>query len=474
MDWVAQPRQEKFLREVFNFDDDAADEILYGGAAGGGKTDALLIAAIVWCQMFPGAWVLFLRRTFRELEEKPIPRSKELLPASVARYHETKHRWVFNGRRKSVIQFGSLDKAGDETKYQSSEYSLIIFDELTHFQERQYLYMLSRNRTTDPRIRKPKVIAGTNPGNIGHVWVKSRWIDPAEPEKVWEAPFAVDLSNWAGLFPVEQIKPRRRLFIPAKVFDNQILLRADPGYLARLLELPEAERRALLEGDWDVFSGQYYPEWRREIHVIQPFTIPHYWRRFRSLDYGLDMTACYWWAVDQSGKAYCYRELYQPNLSLTQAAKKIVEMTPADEKIAYTVASPDLWNRRQEKGIPGVQYMIEAGLTGLQRANDERIPGWRALREYLQPYPDPDTGKMTARLQVFSTCYHLIRTLPALVHDETNVEDVSDKCEDHAAEAVRYFVMSRPGRSPSEEEYRRRQSRRSRIIRPGISEITGY
>jgi len=443
MIWEAQPRQERFLREVL--DPDGADEILYGGAAGGGKTDSLLIAGIMWCRMFPGAWVLYLRRTYPELEQKPIPRSKELIPASVAIYHETKHRWVY--RNGSVFQFGSLDKAGDEVRYQSAEYSLIIWDELTHFQERQYLYMLSRNRTTNPAIQRPKVIAGTNPGNVGHVWVKSRWIDPAPPETVWEAPLEPDVVAAVRALgvPAESIRPRKRLFIPAKVTDNQRLMEIDPGYIMRLASLPEADRKMLMDGDWDVFAGQYFSCWRREIHVVQPFPIPEHWRLFRSIDYGLDMTACYWWAVDQSGRCYIYRELYQPDLTLSQAARKIVEMTPEDERgrIEYTVVSPDLWNRRQDTGKSGVETFIENGVDGILRADHRRVPGWFQLHEFLNPFIN-EHGEQDAHLKVFSTCTNLIRTLPALVRSERNPNDVDDNCEDHAPESVRYGVMSRP------------------------------
>lgn len=445
MIWEAQPRQERFLREVFSRDPDGADEILYGGAAGGGKTDALLIAGIGWCAMYPGAWVLFLRRTYPELEQRPIPRSKELIPPSAATYNETKHRWVF--KNGSVLQFGSLDRAGDETRYQSAEYSLIIWDELTHFQEYQYLYMLSRNRTTHPGIAQPKVIAGTNPGNVGHVWVRSRWIDPSPPETVWEAP--VDPEVVAAIrsmgMPAHAIRPRRRLFVPAKVTDNQRLLEADPGYIMRLASLPGDVRRMLMDGDWDVFAGQYFSCWRRDIHVVEPFVIPRHWRRFCSLDYGLDMTACYWWAVDQSGRCYIYRELYQPDLILSAAARRILEMTPQDERaqIEYIVASPDLWNRRQDTGKSGVEVFMEHGLDAMLRADHRRVPGWMQLQEFLAPYAN-EHGVQDAHLKVFSTCTALIRTLPALVRDAKNPSDVDSACEDHGPEAIRYGVMTRP------------------------------
>jgi phage terminase large subunit len=173
--------------------------------------------------------------------------------------------------------------------------------------------------------------------------------------------------------------------------------------------------------------------------------LPDYWKRFRSLDYGLDMTACYWWAVDLHGKCYIYRELHQPGLTLSQAATRIVELTPEAEEISYTVASPDLWNRRQETGESGMEIMVKAGLTGLRRANNSRVQGWRVLREYLTPYSD-EQGIQTARIQLFDICPNLIRCLPLLQHDQHNPEDAADTPHDitHGPESVRYGVLSRP------------------------------
>jgi hypothetical protein len=185
------------------------------------------------------------------------------------------------------------------------------------------------------------------------------------------------------------------------------------------------------------------------------------------------MTACYWWAVAQDSRCYIYRELYEPGLTLSQAARRILELTPPDEHISYTVASPDLWNRRQDTGIAGYEIMARAGLHGLVKADDRRVPGWRALREYLTPYQD-EQGQTVARLAVFDTCRNLIRTLPALVHDERDPEDVDDACEDHACESIRYGVMSRPPVSLDEEECERRRKLRKRATGPVVSRITGY
>jgi hypothetical protein len=264
----------------------------------------------------------------------------------------------------------------------------------------------------------------SNPGGPGHGFLKQRFVDVAR--------------NTVYVDPDTGLKRR---FVPATLEDNPYLDAV--AYDRRLAAMSEDLRRMYRHGDWDVFAGQYYPEFRREIHVIKPFELPSWWRRFRSLDYGLDTTACYWWAVDGQGKCYIYRELYEPNLPLSEAAKRILEMTSSEEQIGYTVASPDLWNRRQETGFSGADIMFQAGLGGLTPANHDRVAGWRALREYLQPYQD-EQGVTTARLVIFETCTNLIRTLSALVHDERNPEDVSDRCEQHGPESCRYGIMSRP------------------------------
>lgn len=416
------------------------------------NSDALLIFSIMRRTQIPGSKGLILRRTFPELESSLILRSHQLL-AGLAHYKAQHHRWEFaNG---SILQFGYCESDRDVFKYQSSEYEDICFDELTQFSEFQYMYLMSRARTTKPGV-KCYIRAATNPGGVGHIWVKKRF---------------VDVAPWGTRY-VNPETGRTRLFIPAKAQDNPHLMEADPQYINRLQELPEDQRRALLDGDWDVFSGQYFSEWNREIHVVKPFEIPAYWKRFRSLDYGLDCTACYWWAVSQDKRCFIYRELYESNLNLSQAAKKILEMTPSDEHISYTVASPDLWNRRQDTGIAGVEVMAKAGLHAMVKADDRRVAGWRALKEYLEPYED--NGVKVARLAIFDTCTNLIRTLPALVRDSNDPEDVDDHCEDHGPESIRYGIMSRPPVTIERDEDERRRMRRRRVVAPVVSKVTGY
>ena len=401
-----------------------------GGAAGGGKSDALIGMATVAAFTFPGISIGYFRREFPDLEGPggAIMRSKEIL-SGIASYHATQHRWTYP--TKSILQFCHCKDENDVYGYKSQQFDIVLIDESTEFTRFQYRYLLTRNRATKKGII-PFMALATNPGGPGHGWFRDDFVDAGPFEQVNDV-------------EVEPTIFEKHIFIPAKLSDNLILEKRDPGYRASLAAQSDLIRRQLLEGDWDAYAGQYYPEFKRDIHVVKPFDIPEYWKRFRSLDYGLDTTACYWWAVDTHGKCFIYRELHEPNLNLSQAAKKILDMTPSDEKISYTVASPDLWNRRQETGKSGMEIMIQAGLTGLIKANNSRIPGWRALREYLTPYKD-EQEIMTANLQIFSHCMNLIKCLPLLQHDETNPEDAADKPHNitHAPESIRYGVASRP------------------------------
>lgn len=416
---VPQPKQiEFFLADT--------QHIGYGGAKGGGKSWALRRKMVLRRLKYPGSKGLLLRRTFPELlgnHVLPLQaelRSKQSEP--LARYNSQEHTFTFvNG---SILFLGYCDAEADVLRYQGQEFDDIGLEEATLFTEFQRDYLTSCLRTTRTDLQ-PRMYYTGNPGGPGHLWFKRLFIDRQyDPDK--------------------QERAEDYTFIPAKVYDNQVLLKADPSYLRRLQALPEDLRRAYLEGDWDVFAGQYFKSFRRDIHVIRPFEIPSWWRRFRSLDYGLDCTACYWWAVDPEGKCYIYREVYEHGLTLSQAAKAVLAATPEGEPVEYTVASPDLWNRRQETGQSGQEIMYYAGLKDLTSADNNRIPGWRVLNEYVEPYDDPNTDAKTAKLLISETCRNLIRTLPALVRDDHNPEDVSDKGEDHGPESIRYGIMSRP------------------------------
>lgn len=415
----------KVTKKQQQFIDADYDEVFFGGAAGGGKSFGQLVDALRFALKYKSSKQLVLRRTFPELERSLIMESIKLFPQKAGKYIKSEKRWYFSNG--STIEFGYCDAESDVTKYQSAEYDVVRFDEVTHFTQFQYTYLISRIRGVNPC---PKQMKSTgNPGGVGHSFIKERFIDK---------------GNWGKTFCDEQ--ERTYIFIPSNVYDNHFLLNADPNYIKRLNQLPEYERKRLLYGDWDAFEGRYFPEFMRQIHIVKPFKIEKHWTKFRSLDYGLDMTACLWWAVDEQGRAYIYRELYKPNLNLSGAAKLILECTPKGEKIDYTVASPDLWNRRQETGLSGMQIMAEAGLKGLIRANDNRIAGWRILREWLNPFNDEMDIKRARLSFLDGACPNLARCLPLLQHSSINAEDAGNTPHEltHSVDSLRYGIMSRP------------------------------
>lgn len=326
-----------------------ADEVLFGGAAGGGKSFGQLIDALLYALRYPRSKQLILRRTYPELEKSLVRVAQEIFPRDIYSYNGAKHVGKFqNG---SVLDFGYCDSESDVYRYQSAEYDVIRFDELTHFTEQMYLYLMSRLRGANPFPKSMR--STTNPGGVGHSWVKMRFIDPSPPGKIFDG------------------KPGKRLFIPAGVRDNKFLLAADPGYIERLQNLHERDRRALLYGDWNVFEGQFFTEWREETHVCAPFKIPDGWRRYFAMDYGLDMLAGYWIAVDGDGRAFVYREVYRSGLVVGAAAELIKSMT--NEKIFAYIAPPDMWNRRRTAAKASQKSFTTTGFC-LQR---RKIQEWR-------------------------------------------------------------------------------------------------
>jgi len=415
MDIQITKKQQTFINS-------SADETLYGGAAGGGKSYGQLIDALLYALKYPGSRQLILRNSFPELNRSLILVSVTIFPVGVCSYNQSTHVWKL--KNKSIVEFGYLENDGDVQQYQSAEYDVIRFDELTHFTEFQYTYMISRLRGANPFPKQIK--STTNPGSKGHVWVKKRFIDDAIPEQIH--------SDETG---------RTFVFIPAKVQENKFLMDADPGYVKRLEQLSETDRKALLDGDWDIFEGQYFTEFSRDIHVIDPFIIPSDWRRYITLDYGLDMLACYWIAVDTHQKAYVYKELYQSNLIISDAAKEILRVNGTDV-IYQKIAPPDLWNRRQETGKSAADLFYDNGLK-LIKANNDRVQGWYNLKEWLKPYED-EQGITTASLVITKNCVNLIRTLPQLQYDDHDPNDVATQPHEitHSSDAIRYFIAGRP------------------------------
>ena len=402
-----------------------ADEILYGGAAGGGKSYVQCQDAFLYALSYPKSRQLLLRRTFPDLEKSIIRTTLSIYPKELCKYSAGNHVWRFqNG---SVLDFGYCANEKDVYQYQSAEYDVIRFDELTHFSEKMYTYLISRLRGANPYPKAVK--SSTNPGGIGHSWVKRRFIDLGEPGVIHRTKTG-----------------NTRVFIPSLVTENRWLMKEDPHYVDRLRELPKRDYEQLRFGNWDTYDGQFFDEWDRDLHVVSPFEIPRDWRRYFTMDYGLDMLAAYWIAVDGGGNAYVYREVYQPDLIIAAAAETIKAAENGDRADDY-IAPPDMWNRKSDTGRSTAEIFAQHGIV-LRKACNDRAQGWLDLKEWLHPALN-EFGEKKPKLRIFSTCTELIRTLPSLVHDEGKYNDVSDRIHEytHAPDAIRYWAAGRPCRN---------------------------
>lgn len=431
MDISVSKRQKKFC-------DSYESEVLYGGAAGGGKSYGQIIDAFLYAMKYPASKQIIFRRTLPELEKSIIRTSLMLYPQQVYSYRKADHTGTFvNG---SLIDFAYCDSEQDVFRYQSAEYDVIRFDELTHFTESMYLYLLSRCRGVNDYPKSVK--SSTNPGGIGHSWVKKRFIDCCLPDKVM------------------YLDGMTRVFIPAKITDNGFLMKSDPMYIKRLEALGKKDRMALLDGCWDIAEGRFFDEFDRNIHVMTPFEIPDDWRKYICLDYGLDMLAAYKIAVDGFCNAFVTAEIYEgkdnggKGLIVSQAALRLKELCSGD-KIRAVFAPPDLWNRQKDSGKSIAGLFAENGIN-LTRVSAGRISGWMAMKEWLHVYSD-ECGMPAARLRIFDCCSNLIRCISMLQCDVQNPSDCAVVPHEltHAPDAIRYFISGQPKPAqPLPPEYR--------------------
>lgn len=413
-----------------------AFEVLFGGAAGGGKSHGQLIDALLYALKYPKSSQILFRSTFSDLEKSLIRKSRDLYPSRVASYNDSKHTWkLANG---SIIDFGYIQYEKDVYQYQSAEYDVIRFDELTHFTEFEYVYMISRCRGANGYPKHIK--SSTNPGGIGHTWVKKRFIDIGEPNKVHEC-------------KLESGKVSTRIFIPSLVQDNKFLLENDPDYVDRLDNLPDKEKEALKYGNWDIFDGVFFSEFNRRIHVIEPMTIPNHWNKYISMDYGLDKFAVLFIAIDEKNKAYVYNYIHKEGLIASEAAQMLKSYMRKD-KFKDIYAPTDLWATDRHTGKSTAELFQENGIT-LTQASRQREAGWLAVHEWLkvQKTRHEQTGEemLTTNMVIFNNVLPLIEYLPQIQIDDKNPNDCANEPHEltHICDALRYFCISRT--SPSKE-----------------------
>ncbi len=409
------PKQREFLMADARY-------VCYGGARGGGKSWAVRTKALLLALRLPGIRILIVRRSYPELYENHI-RTLCRMTAGVAVWQDRDKTLRFpvcaGGGAGSTIHFGYCDSSEDVLRYQGQEYDVLFIDEATQLTEEQFIWLDACVRGVNPFPKRTYLTC--NPGGVGHDWVKRRFLDGGETESV---------------------------FIRATVYDNQALLQSDPGYLRMLQRLPDGMRQAWLDGNWDYYAGQYFTMFDVTRHTVPPFPLPDWWRVYRALDYGLDMLAVIWVALDGAGNAFVFRELCVSGLIVSEAARQI--RAASAEPVIATFAPPDLWSRQKDSGKSMEELFRDNGVP-LVRAGNRRPDGWMALAEWLSPPARSETGQEAGeipppRLRIFQNCRELIRCLPLLQRDRHHASDCATEPHDitHICDAARYFAVSRP------------------------------
>ncbi len=399
-----------------------AKYIAYGGARGGGKSWALRRKLVGLCLRYGGIKCLLIRRTYGELRQNHLSQFLGEY-GEIMVYSEAEKTLSFPNGSRIILGYCSCDR--DVLRYQGQEYDIVAIDEATQISEYQFSVFKATLRGVNDFPKR--IYLTCNPGGVGHAWVKRLFIDR-------------DFR--------QNEDPMEYAFIQALVYDNEALLSRDPSYIDQLRALPQKLRDAWLGGRWDVFEGQFFSEFSEDVHVIDAALIPKKAQRFIAFDYGFDMLALLVMARDREGRLYAERELCVPGLTLGEAGEAIVKFISGLD-IEYAVASPDLWNRRQDSGRSGFEVMQSVfGMPPMIPADDRRIPGWRILKEQLSCRGGEPT------LYISRSCGELIHSMQSLICDKTRAEDASSEPHSltHAPEALRYAVMSRS-------EYREKRER---------------
>lgn len=480
--WKPTKRQEDFLSLP-----DSIFEGLYGGAAGGGKSEALLMYPI--CRKFiesPRFKGILLRRTYPELEKELIIRSHSWYPDAGGRYNDQKKRWQFPSG--AIIQFGHAENENDVRKYDTAEYNYMGIDEVTSFTEFMYMYLaFTRVRSSDENL--PAIVrSGTNPGNIGHHFIRTRFIDPCkEGGVVLRESRVVDGVSRTLL----------RIFIKSLVQDNDYLVKSDPAYVARLAALPEAEKAAKLYGDWYTFEGQVFDDFRdnkerrrfsdepeNAIHVVPAFKIPYYWPRVLSIDWGYAANnVCGFYAINpcpndsRPATIYKYDELVRSKTKISVWAKELKDRIDSREETFTTfVLDPSAWGNRGDEQTIAEQIQNHLGIAP-EKADNDRISGklliqeylrWRsrpiieisqvyssekaaeisrkfgpkALDEYNKSFIPEKADGFLPKFQIFENCTETIRVLPLCVYDKVKTEDVAEFQGDDTYDETRYGIKA--------------------------------
>jgi hypothetical protein len=425
------PKQIVFLKDHHKY-------IAFGGSRGGGKSWAVRVKAFLLSMRFKGIIIMIIRRSYPELYANHIKPFKRMLPKAIYKYNDSKKEITFINGSQIVFKYCANEK--DLDNFQGTECDILFIDEATQFTEEQFKILNACVRGVSDREEDkfPKRVYLTcNPGGVGHQWVKRLFID-------------------RNYFSNE--KPEEYSFIQSGVRDNKILMEQQPEYIAQLEALPPKLREAWLEGSWDIFFGQFFedfidkPEQYKErtwTHVIEPFEIPDGWKIYRSFDWGYAKPfSCGWWAVDFDGVVYRILELYgctaEPNTGIKWTpAQVFAEIHKIETEHRWLkgkrirgIADPAIWDAEFGESIAEVAAKHQVFF---EKGDHQRIPGWMQVH-YRFAFDENGFPMM----YIFKNCKAFIRTIPLLQFDDHKVEDLDTEGEDHVADEVRYFLMSRP------------------------------
>ena len=424
-----------FYPKQIEFMESRARYTAYGGARGGGKSFSARWKALLLAFRYSGIQILLLRRTLPELRENHLIPLQKILNTNVkdksqrlAEYKEVTKEFIFpNGSR---IKLGYCDSENDVLQFQGQAYDVIMIEEATHFTEFQFQTLTESNRPSGLMEEpfRPRMYFTCNPGGVGHQWVKRLFID----------------CDYKNSEKAEDYK-----FIPSLVYENAWLMENDPDYVRTLENLPEERRNAMLYGNWDIYDGQFFEEFDRNIHTVAPYKLPNSFRLYRTMDYGLDMFACYHIIIEANGRMRVIHEIYEKDKIVSEACELLKETTKKlgfkEADVVLTLAPSDLWNTNSQTGKSTADIFYENGVTLTKVARD-RIPGWLAVKELLKVYEERDihTGNPVkkARLEIYTTCRNLIRCIPLLQYDDKKLNDCATEPHEitHGPDALRCFA----------------------------------
>lgn len=464
--WEPFPKQAEFLSLPFD-----VKEALYGGAAGGGKSDVLVAIPVYYgLHEHPRFKGIIFRRTYPELEKELVPRAERLYKPFGATYNGQTHTFEFPSGARVFLSY--LDSDAAARSHDTNEYNYVGFDELTHFSKFQYTYLVgSRMRTS---VGNLPVLArsASNPGNVGHAWVRARFVEPC-PE---------------GGKPIyDEYSKSYRFFIRAFLTDNPALMEAQPDYIDQLRMLPLAEQKAKIDGDWWAYSGQVFTEWRERkypdepenaLHVIPRFNIPEWWPKLAAIDWGFRaMTWIGWAAISPDGRVFLYREYARKKENISKWASNFAHATQGDRNIIGVWLDPSAWQRRGDDESIAEQFQRWSGFVP-RKANNDRIAGKQLLHDFLRWEPRPERysplvgfeqetynriyrmeGLVQAEnykklfepeapetniplLQIFDNCPEVIKAIPQACYSETRPEDIEEFEGDDPLDGVRYLVCA--------------------------------